>query len=81
MGVPIISTDVGVASEVLHETSIFKPSHVFGKLGVAAASVSVTNATVHALSSQNKDYAYNAVQQYFFEPSFKWFRALLGSLV
>jgi glycosyltransferase involved in cell wall biosynthesis len=70
MKVPIVSTDVGAASEILHQKSIFDPN----------SEQSLLDAVEFALTEEAVFHASQTVKQHHFEPSFQWFRNHLGSL-
>lgn len=71
MGTPIVSTDVGAASEILHPKSIFNP----------ADKQSLLDAVDFAQTDEAMSYAKANVERFYFAPSFAYFRKLLEALV
>lgn len=70
MDVPIVSTNVGAATEILHPNSIFNPNDFDAFL----------DAKMSARSDESREYAYQSVKKHFRNPSFQWFRNLLNQL-
>jgi glycosyltransferase involved in cell wall biosynthesis len=70
MDVPIVSTDVGAASEILHPSSIFDPDDP----------KSFLDAMMSARSSESRDYALEKVKQHHRLPAYTFFRELLNSI-
>ncbi len=60
----IISTDVGLAPEILHSDNIFNIN----------SEKSIKDAVENSMLEKNIEYAFNSVKEHFLQPSFKWFR-------
>lgn len=67
MDVSVVSTDVGIASEILHENCIFNPDDFQTFL----------SAKMYAQMPESKDFALANVSQFFRKPSYVFFRNLL----
>lgn len=70
MNVPIISTDVGLASSVLHCASLYDPTNT----------ESILAARDMALSKEVLQYNQDSVSKLYINNSMKWFRDMLTSL-
>lgn len=70
MQVPIVSTDVGAASEILDSRAIFDP----------ASEESFLQAVDFAMTDEAVYHAFESVKQHYFEPSFRWFREMLDTV-
>lgn len=70
MQVPIVSTDVGAASEILDSRAIFDP----------ASEESFLRAVDFAMTDEAIYHAFETVKQHYFEPSFRWFREMLETV-
>lgn len=71
MGVPIVSTDVGLAPEILDPRSIFNANNPAQFLDA------VKNAQTH----EAIDFAYKQVSEHFLPKSFSWYIGLFGALM